>query len=138
MKVVHYAIEVGRDEHFKTPYLLKLKEDWPSLAKDFRHYCHIHSPEIGETWVWTAPNGQKFVHFIIDDHQKKMTNEERMHSFKKCLRNLLKSQAVKADEKIVLPKGGFKFGEQELEKIKGLLIEASTESGVNFYIEGNV
>jgi len=138
MKSVYYAIEVSRDEHYKTPYLMGLKEDWPSLAKDFRHYCHLHNPSLGETWVWTAPNGQKYVHFIIDDDQKKMTNEERMHSFKMCLRSLLKSEDLKSAEKVVLPKGGFKFNDQDLDKIKTLITDVYASNGVRIDVEAGL
>ena len=75
MKDKHVAIEVSRDEHYRTPYLKSLKENWPSLAKDYRHYCHTYSPGTGELWTWTSPEGQMFFHLVLDD----CSNDQPLH-----------------------------------------------------------
>lgn len=48
MKNQHIAIEVSQDEHYTSPYLKSLKENWPSLARDYRHYCRNVTPKTGE------------------------------------------------------------------------------------------
>ncbi|WP_454683348.1 macro domain-containing protein [Ancylobacter moscoviensis] len=43
---------VAPGDHFDTGLALALRERWPSLAKDFRHYCRIDHPKAGEIWTW--------------------------------------------------------------------------------------
>lgn len=43
---------VAPNDHFDHGLALALREKWPSLAKDFRHYAHQCHPKPGELWVW--------------------------------------------------------------------------------------
>lgn len=45
---------VAPDDHFQTGLALALRERFPSMAKDFRHWCHVHSPKPGECWLWSG------------------------------------------------------------------------------------
>ena len=127
----HIALEVSRDEHFKTPYLKSLKENWPSLAKDFRHYCHIAHPKAGEIWTWTSPEGQRFFHLILDEEGYQATNStERLQNFKKALKNLKKNVSEFELKSIELPKIGFHFNSSEIEIAQSLLKEVFYDSDV--------
>lgn len=135
MKDKHVAIEVSRDEHYRTPYLKSLRENWPSLAKDYRHYCHTYSPATGEIWTWTSPEGQMFFHLVLDDcsieQPLHLVNATRLQSFKKAikkLRHLAEAQNLKIVE---LPKVGFHFSEHELDlaqmMVKKTFLDTQTE-----------
>jgi O-acetyl-ADP-ribose deacetylase (regulator of RNase III) len=52
-EVIAHGIAV--DDDFKQGLALSLRERWPSLYKDFRHYCHTKSPKQGEVWAWKGP-----------------------------------------------------------------------------------
>ncbi|MDR0781951.1 MAG: Appr-1-p processing protein [Pseudomonadales bacterium] len=43
---------VAEGDHFDTSLALALRQRWPALAKDFRHYCHLNHPRAGEIWAW--------------------------------------------------------------------------------------
>lgn len=45
---------VAPGDHFDTGLALTLRERWPSLAKDFRHYCRIEHPKAGGLWAWAG------------------------------------------------------------------------------------
>jgi O-acetyl-ADP-ribose deacetylase (regulator of RNase III) len=45
---------VGGNDDFKQGLALSLRERYPSLYKDFRHYCHSVHPKAGELWVWSG------------------------------------------------------------------------------------
>lgn len=131
MSESHIALEVSRDEHFKTPYLKSLKENWPSLAKDYRHYCHIAHPKAGEVWTWTSPEGQSFFHLILDEQEFQGTNStERLHNFKKALKNLKKNIVDTNLKSIELPKIGFHFNNSEVEIAQSLLKEVFHDTDV--------
>jgi len=42
---------VAPNDHFDSGLALALRERWPAMAKDFRHYVHQTHPKPGELWV---------------------------------------------------------------------------------------
>ena len=47
---------VAPGDHFTSGLALALRERWPSMAKDFRHWCHLNHPKAGGVWSWSGPN----------------------------------------------------------------------------------
>lgn len=43
---------VAPNDGFATGLALSLRERWPAMYKDFRHYCHTRHPKPGELWAW--------------------------------------------------------------------------------------
>jgi O-acetyl-ADP-ribose deacetylase (regulator of RNase III) len=41
-------------DDFKSGLALALRERYPSMYKDFRHYCKTLSPKAGTTWLWAG------------------------------------------------------------------------------------
>ena len=131
----HIAIEVSRDEHYASPYLKSLKENWPSLAKDYRHYCHTVSPKTGDMWTWTSPEGQKFFHLVLDEkgmdpHPHNFVNVDRLQSFKKALKKLRRISEDEDIKLIELPKVGFHFSDQELDLAMMMLKETFLDTNI--------
>ena len=58
---------VAPNEHFDSGLALSLREQWPSLSKDYRHYAHQVHPKAGELWTWTATNGLRVFNLITQD-----------------------------------------------------------------------
>ncbi len=124
MRPNHIAIEVSQDEHYRSAFLKDLKENWPSMAKDYRHYCHACHPQQGDIWIWTSPEGQKLIHFIIDDASGSLLSpERRMHFFRLGLKHLSKVAEVEGIAQIEFPKGSFKFNDSELSAAESLFAE---------------
>ena len=46
---------VSPNDHFDAGLALALREMWPSMAKDFRHYVHQAHPKPGELWIMPRP-----------------------------------------------------------------------------------
>jgi O-acetyl-ADP-ribose deacetylase (regulator of RNase III) len=38
-----------------------LREQWPAMYKDFRHYCKTSHPTPGGLWTWAGPEGRRIV-----------------------------------------------------------------------------
>ena len=43
---------VAPNDHLDQGLALSLREKWPKMAKDFRHYVQICHPKPGEIWAW--------------------------------------------------------------------------------------
>lgn len=54
-KAQAFAHGVAVNDDFKHGLSLQLKEQWPALYKDFRHFCKTHSPKEGDIWSWKGP-----------------------------------------------------------------------------------
>ena len=39
-------------DHFSNGLALALRERFPAMARDFRHYCQQNHPKPGEVWAW--------------------------------------------------------------------------------------
>ncbi|MBI3818002.1 MAG: macro domain-containing protein [Planctomycetes bacterium] len=50
----HLAHGVAPNDDFKSGLALALRERFPALYKDFRHYCKTYNPGPGEVWVWSG------------------------------------------------------------------------------------
>lgn len=44
-----------------------LREQWPAMYKDFRHYCKTSHPKPGSIWVWAAPDGRRIVSLFTQE-----------------------------------------------------------------------
>ncbi len=45
---------IAPNDDFKSGLAFALRERYPALMKDFRHYCHTNHPKAGTTWVWSG------------------------------------------------------------------------------------
>lgn len=50
---------VAPNDDFKKGLALSLRENWPAMYKDFRHYCQSTHPKEGEVWTWQGVGGKK-------------------------------------------------------------------------------
>ena len=58
---------VSPNDDFKQGLALSLREMWPSLYKDFRHYCKVSSPSEGELWSWKGPGSPVIFNLFTQD-----------------------------------------------------------------------
>jgi len=50
-KAVAVAHGVAPNDNFASGLALSLREHWPAMYKDFRHYCQTVTPKPGELWT---------------------------------------------------------------------------------------
>ncbi len=43
---------VAPNDHFDNGLALSLRERWPAMVKEFRHYCQTTHPKVGGGWLW--------------------------------------------------------------------------------------
>ncbi len=81
------------NDHFDSGLALSLRQDWPALYKDFRHYLHTSHPKAGGLWVWSGADGRRVISLFTQEpapsehaHPGKAT----LHNVNQCLRELHK------------------------------------------------
>ena len=55
---------VAPNDHFSSGLALSLREQWPALYKDFRHYCQTFHPEAGGLWAWSGAGGPRIANLL--------------------------------------------------------------------------
>ena len=46
---------------------LSLHEEFPSMHKDFHHWCHNSHPAPGAAWMWGGPEGVRIINLITQE-----------------------------------------------------------------------
>lgn len=58
---------VAPGDEFHSGLALALREQWPAMARDFRHWCHLRHPEPGEAWMWGGTGGARIVCLLTQE-----------------------------------------------------------------------
>lgn len=98
---------VAPNDHFASGLALALRERYPSMAKDFRHYAHQQHPKPGEVWFWGGAEGARVFNLMTQEGKHEhgaKPGKATLSNVRHALQNL--AQQVKADgiESLALPK----------------------------------
>jgi O-acetyl-ADP-ribose deacetylase (regulator of RNase III) len=58
---------VGPNDNFAQGLALSLREQWPALYQDFRHYCKTQNPAAGGLWTWVGADGRRIINLFTQD-----------------------------------------------------------------------
>jgi O-acetyl-ADP-ribose deacetylase (regulator of RNase III) len=58
---------VAPNDDFHHGLALALREQWPALYKDFRHYCKTTHVKPGSLWAWAGPGGKRIVNLFTQE-----------------------------------------------------------------------
>ena len=58
---------VGIDDDFKSELAMSLRQLWPALYKDFRHFCQSKSPKPGTLWVWQGTDSRRVINLFTQE-----------------------------------------------------------------------
>ena len=93
---------VAPNDNFKQGLALSLREQWPGMYKDFRHYCQTYNPKPGDAWSWKGPNSPVIINLFTQepaasdqDHPGKATLPNVNHALQ-ALKKELQEHQVKS------------------------------------------
>jgi len=66
-RAVAIAHGVAPNDHFDSGLALSLRERWPAMYKDFRHYCHTGNCKSGGIWTWAGADGTRIVNLLTQE-----------------------------------------------------------------------
>jgi O-acetyl-ADP-ribose deacetylase (regulator of RNase III) len=98
---------VAPNDHFSSGLALSLRERWPAMAKDFRHYCHTAHPKPGAVWIWRGPTGSAIVNLMTQDtvpDDGKQGGKAHVETVNHALRGLRKLIEDEKLDSVALPK----------------------------------
>lgn len=98
---------VAPNEHFDSGLALALREAWPAMAKDFRHYAHQTHPKSGEIWVWSGAGGIRIFNLLTQEGehtQGAKPGRATVAQVNHCLRRLRHELEKGETKSIALPR----------------------------------
>lgn len=98
---------IGPNDEFDKGLALALREKWPALAKDYRHYAHQVHPKPGEFWTWGGVGGVRIYNLLTQDgsfdHGAK-SGRATLANVNHCLRRLRHDLLKEKIRSLALPR----------------------------------
>ena len=115
---------IAPNDHFATGLALALRDRWPAMYKDLRHYHQQANPKPGSLWSWGGAGGVRIVNLFTQEpaasheaHPGKATLENVNH----CLRALRKEAETQGFKSLALPKLATGVGGLRWEDVRPLI-----------------
>lgn len=116
---------IAPHDHFNQGLALALRERFPAMAKDFRHYCHQQNPKAGHAWLWAGPE-RVIINLMTQEpapdnkaHPGKATAHNINHALKE-LRGIIEKEGISS---IALPRLATGVGGLEWSDVEPLIEE---------------
>jgi O-acetyl-ADP-ribose deacetylase (regulator of RNase III) len=126
-------------DHFDSGLALALRELHPSMAKDFRHFCHQKSPKPGDIWAWGGVGGKRIINLMTQEpveskkgggHPGKAT----LSNMAKCLKNLHQLAKSENIKNMAMPKLATGVGGLDWNDVKSLIEKEFSDSEVEIIV----
>ena len=128
---------VAPNDHFDRGLALSLRENYPSMAKDFRHFCRLRNPDSGEVWMWGGVGGVRIFNLMtqepaktLNGHPGSATLSNVDHSLKK-LAKMVKKENISS---LAIPKLATGYGKLDWEDVKPLIDKRLGELDIPIYV----
>jgi O-acetyl-ADP-ribose deacetylase (regulator of RNase III) len=98
---------VAPNDNFHQGLALALREQYPAMYKDFRHYCQISHPKPGALWVWAGAKGVRVVNLLTQNEapgQGTNPGKATTHNVNLALKALRKLIEEESFESVALPR----------------------------------
>lgn len=114
---------------------LALHERYPSMHKDFHHWCHQHGGKPGEAWAWGGAGGVRLVNLITQPtgpgHRP---GKARLQDVNHALRALRKVVQTEKFSSVALPRIATGVGGLDWDQVKPLVEQQLSELDVPVFI----
>jgi O-acetyl-ADP-ribose deacetylase (regulator of RNase III) len=111
-KAAAIAHGIAPNDDFHQGLALSLRERWPAMYKDFRHYCHQSHPKPGSLWTWGGPGHVRIVNLFTQDGAPTVNH---------CLRELHRLVETEKFGSLALPRLATGIGGLEWELVEPLI-----------------
>ena len=128
---------VAPNDNFASGLALDLREHWPSLYKDFRHYCQIHHPDAGELWTWVNAEGVRIVNLMTQEAaygNGTKPGKASIEYVNRTLRELKKFIEEEQIQSLALPKLATGVGGLNWEEVKPLIQNHLGELNIPIFV----
>jgi len=134
-----HAIAHGIAPHddFKQGLAFSLREQWPGMYKDFRHYCQTYNPKPGTLWSWKGPGSPIIVNLFTqepaEDHRGR-PGKATIPYLNHVLQALKKELKAQQATSLALPRLATGVGGLSWEEVKPLIEQILGDAELPIYV----
>lgn len=126
-------------DHFDSGLALSLRENYPSMVKGFRNYCHTHHPKPGEIWTWSGVGGIRIVNLMAQEpapseSYKGHPGKATISFLDKTLKNLSKLVQTEKPESLAIPKLATGVGGLDWDDVRDVIYKHLDGHNIPVYI----
>ena len=128
---------VSPNDHFNQGLALSLREHWPSMYKDFRHYEKQANPKPGSIWAWMGYGGQHVISLFTQEpgvghgeHSGKASLTNVGHALK-ALRQFIEDEKISS---LALPRLATGVGGLDWKDVRPLVTQHLGNLGIPIFI----
>ena len=128
---------VAPADHFNQGLALSLREQYPAMAKDFRHYCQVSHPKAGEIWAWAGADGKRVVNLMVQEEapsKQARPGKATTHNVNVALRNLRALIEEEQFESVALPRLATGVGGLDWDEVKPLIDNHLGDLNIPIYL----
>lgn len=128
---------VAPNDHFDSGLALALRERYPSMAKDFRHYAHQEHPKPGEVWFWGGPGGVRVFNMMTQEGKHEhgaRPGKATIPNVRHALQELAKQVKDDGIESLALPRLATGVGGLDWDDVRPLVNEHLGDLGIPVYV----
>lgn len=128
---------IAPNDHFNQGLALSLREQWPSLYKDFRHYCHTQKASEGDLWAWKGAGGPTIFSLFTQqapESQEGHPGRASESNVNASLKNLAREVKKAKLKSLALPKIATGVGGLSWEIVKPLILKHFKDSDVKICV----
>ena len=115
---------VAPNDGYANGLALSLRQQWPAMYKDFRHYCQTFTPKTGELWAWAGAGGVRIVSLFTQEaarsHEAK-PGKATIENVNHCLKALSKWVESEKVKSLALPRLATGVGGLDWKEVKPLI-----------------
>lgn len=128
---------VAPNDHFEHGLALSLRQDYPSMVKDFRHWCHQTSPKPGALWVWAGAEGKRVVNLLTQEPASGHgghPGHATLHTVGHALRELKKTIQEEGIQSLAIPRLSTGVGGLKWEDVRPLIYNTLEDTNAVVYL----
>lgn len=126
-------------DHFENGLALSLRQDYPAMTKDFRHWCHQANPKPGGAWIWSGAEGKRIVNLLTQEAPNGQGHSGHpgaasIPNVGHALRELKKIIQTEGLQSVALPRLATGVGGLKWDDVKPLIYANLEDCGANIYV----
>ena len=128
---------VAPNDHFDSGLALALRDRWPAMAKDFRHYAHQTNPKPGEVWVWSGVGAVHIFNLLTQEGEHghgARPGRANLANVNHCLRRLRHELEKGEVKSLAMPKLATGVGGLEWSEVHPLLVQHLGDLPIPIYV----
>jgi O-acetyl-ADP-ribose deacetylase (regulator of RNase III) len=117
---------VAPNDHMASGLAHNLREDWPAMYKDFRHFSHGGHAEAGTLWAWAGADGRRIIALFTQQaapNERTHPGKARIQDVNHCLRALRHFVESEKLSSIALPRLATGVGGLDWSEVQPLIKE---------------